>query len=273
VGSVDGPLLSVESVELRFGTLKVLDRASFALERGSLLGLIGPNGAGKTSLFNCISGLYRFDSGDIVLAGRSLARVRPDQLAGLGLARTFQHPALFSGMSVLDQILLALDARARSGWFAQALGWPGSRAAALDERRRAEAFLARFELSELAARPVAMLSLAERRRVEIARALALEPTLLLLDEPAAGLDEREQGALARLLRGLREASGLSVILIDHRMNWVRSVCDQLVALQLGRVIASGPTQQVCTDPAVIDAYLGRAPEARTRDFRTEGTTH
>jgi ABC-type branched-subunit amino acid transport system ATPase component len=176
-------------------------------------------------------------------------------------------------MSVLDQILLALDARARSGWFAQALGWPGSRAAALDERRRAEAFLARFELSELAARPVAMLSLAERRRVEIARALALEPTLLLLDEPAAGLDEREQGALARLLRGLREASGLSVILIDHRMNWVRSVCDQLVALQLGRVIASGPTEQVCTDPAVIDAYLGRAPEARTRDFRTEGTTH
>jgi branched-chain amino acid transport system ATP-binding protein len=257
VDTAGGPLLQVESVGLSFGTLRVLDRASFALEQGTILGLIGPNGAGKTSLFNCISGLYRYDSGDIFLAGRSLRGAPPDDLVRLGVARTFQQPALFGGLSVIDQIQLALDGRAGSpGWLAQLIGWPGAGRSAAQRLSRAQATLERFGLSGLADRPVAMLSLAERRRLEIARAIALEPRLLLLDEPAAGLDEREQAALACLLKDLRDGSGLTVVLIDHRMHWVQSLCDRLVALQLGRVIASGPTAQVCADPVVIDTYLG-----------------
>jgi branched-chain amino acid transport system ATP-binding protein len=246
-------------VELSFGALKVLDRASFAAERGTILGLIGPNGAGKTSLFNCISGLYRFGSGDIVFAGRSLRGVRADELARRGIARTFQHPALFAGLPVIDHILLGFDVRDTKGWLLETFGGPGSIRRANRKRQAAWSLLERFGLDGLAARSVGMLSLAERRRVELARALALEPTMLLLDEPAAGLDEGEQQLLAVMLRRLRDESDLSVILIDHRMNWVRSVCDRLVALQLGRVIASGPTERVCADPAVVDAYLGVGP--------------
>ena len=222
------PLLSVREVSLAFGALKVLDRASFDVRPGSIVGLIGPNGAGKTSLFNCISGHYRFESGDIVLSGRSLKGIDPERLAGLGMARTFQHPALFPAMPVLDQVLLALDSRDPSGWIAEALGWPSARRRACVQAHAALELLDQFELRSLVDRPVAALSLAERKGLEIVRALALRPRLLLLDEPAAGLDERAQWALGQMLRRLRDEARLAVLVIDHRIGWLRALCDQML---------------------------------------------
>lgn len=252
-----GALLRIDSVRLAFGGLRVLDDVSFDLEPGRICGLIGPNGAGKTSLFNCVGGLYRPDAGSITLAGRSLRDLPAESLAGLGLARTFQRAAVFAGLSVLDQVLVALESRLRAGWFAHVLGLASARRHDLARLEQAQRLLERFGLAALAAQPVSALSAAALRQLELARALALEPKLLLLDEPAAGLDRHEQQALADCLRELCGQTGLTVLVIEHRMQWLRSICDQMVALRAGRVIASGDPDSVCADPAVIDACLGR----------------
>jgi branched-chain amino acid transport system ATP-binding protein len=255
---VTGPaLLSVQDLELAFGEVRVLEQVSIDIERGAVFGLIGPNGAGKTSLFNCISGLYPYDRGEIVFDGHSLRGLRPDALAALGIARSFQHPALFTGLTVLDQILVAIEARGTDArrWFGVLPG-PGTRRREAQSLREATELIDALGLASWADLAVGRLSLAQRRRVEIARALAMRPRLLLLDEPAAGLDEPAQRDLARLLLDARERTGLTILLIDHRIGWVRALCDRLAALHLGRVIACGETDAVCADPAVVQAYLG-----------------
>lgn len=249
--------LKLTDVSLRFGGISVLQDVSLEVEPGSVFGLVGPNGAGKTSLFNCISGLYPYDRGEIVFDGHSLRGLRPDALAALGIARSFQHPALFTGLTVLDQILVAIEARGTDArrWFGVLPG-PGTRRREAQSLREATELIDALGLASWADLAVGRLSLAQRRRVEIARALAMRPRLLLLDEPAAGLDEPAQRDLARLLLDARERTGLTILLIDHRIGWVRALCDRLAALHLGRVIACGETDAVCADPAVVQAYLG-----------------
>jgi branched-chain amino acid transport system ATP-binding protein len=252
-----GALLRIDSVRLAFGGLSVLDGVSFDLKPGRICGLIGPNGAGKTSLFNCVCGLYRPDAGAIALDGRSLRGLPAEALPRLGLARTFQQAAAFGGLTVHEQVLVALESRGRPNWLAHALGLPSARRTDLALRRQADQLLERFGLADRSAQPVSALSAAALRQLELARALALEPKLLLLDEPAAGLDRQAQQALAHCLRALCDRTGLTILVIEHRMQWLRSICDQLVALRAGRVIASGDPDAVFADPAVIEACLGR----------------
>ncbi len=253
-----GALLRVDSVRLAFGGHDVLDGVSFEIDRGSICGLIGPNGAGKTSLLNCISGLYKPDAGDIALDGYSLAGRRPESLSRLGLSRTFQQPALFAGLTAREQIVLAIETRSRVGWLSHVWAFPSAERRRAQARRdsQAQGLIDHFELNALADQPVDQLSTAARRRVELARALALEPKLLLLDEPAAGLDRQAQQALAERLRELRDQAGLAVLVIEHRMHWLRSVCDRLVALRHGRVIAQGRPETVFAEPEVIETFVG-----------------
>lgn len=255
---MSGALLTIDSLRLAFGGLDVLDGVSFEVEKGSICGLIGPNGAGKTSLLNCISGLYRPAAGQITLDGQSLLGRPPESLAHLGLSRTFQQPALFAGLTVREQILVALENRSGFGGFSRALPlaptrwrrWQGQ------IKGQAQALIDRFDLTAVADQPVLPLDAASGRRVELARALALEPKLLLLDEPAAGLDRRAQRELADCLREWRDRAGLTILVIEHRMQWLRSICDRLVALRSGRVLAKGEPEAVCARPEVIETFLG-----------------
>jgi branched-chain amino acid transport system ATP-binding protein len=252
------PLLAVRDVAVRFGGIVALDGVSFAVEPGAIVGLIGPNGAGKTTLFNCLSRLYQCDRGDILLDGASLLALPRHRIAGLGIGRTFQNVALFSSMTVLENVLLGAHSRSRSGFFANALRLPG---VALEEHRvRANAarLLDMLGLQAVAGLRVAELPFGTRKRVELARALAAEPRLLLLDEPASGLNHEEVGELGRLIRQLRDALRLTVLLVEHHMSLVMGISDRVVALNFGRVIAQGTPAEVRRHPDVVQAYLGTA---------------
>jgi branched-chain amino acid transport system ATP-binding protein len=253
-------ILSVEGITVRFGGIVALDDVSFGVEHGRICGLIGPNGAGKTTLFNCLSRLYEFDSGHIRFDGQPIDRVARHRIAALGIGRTFQNLALFRTMSVLDNVLLGTHSRTRSGFLANALRLPYVGAEESAARQRASSLIERLGLAACAQARVSELPFGTCKRVELARALAAQPRLLLLDEPASGLNHEEVASLADAIREIRDGLGVTVLLVEHHMNLVMSVSDKVVALNFGRKIAEGAPDAVREHPEVVEAYLG-APRA------------
>ncbi len=234
------PILSLKGVSKRFGGLQALGDVTFDVRRGEILGLIGPNGAGKTTLFSALVGLHRIDAGSVALDGREIARMAPHRVAALGLTKTFQNVALFGEASVLDNVLIG-------GLLRRDVA--GARAFAAE-------CLARVGLSAIAEKRAGDLSFPERARVEVARALATEPKVLLLDEVMAALNHAETAEIVALFRQL-QADGLTLVVVEHHMKTVMSLCDRIVALSFGRLLAEGTPAEIARHPDVVAAYLGR----------------
>ncbi len=256
VAATPPPLLAVEGVSVRFGGIVALDGVSFGIERGQICGLIGPNGAGKSTLFNCLSRLYACDEGEIRFDGQALTGLPRHRMAGLGIGRTFQNLALFHSMNVRDNVLAGCHSRHDAGFLRNALRLPGVGRREQQASQHAEALIARLRLSDVAGQPVGSLPFGTQKRVELARALAAQPRLLLLDEPACGLNHDEVNGLGALIRELRAELDLTVLLVEHHMGLVMALCDRVVALNFGRKIAEGTPVEVSAHPEVIRAYLG-----------------
>jgi branched-chain amino acid transport system ATP-binding protein len=251
--------LSVRGVSVSFAGIRALDGVSLDITKGEVLGIIGPNGAGKTTLFNVICGFVKPDAGTLTWRGETLGRLRPDRLAGLGIARTLQGVGLFARLTVLENVMVGAQRFRRAGVASALIALPRSDRDERALRERAEAALARLGCEGMGDRLPGTLPYAVQKRVALARALVSEPELLLLDEPAGGLDASELSDLAKLIDSLGQE--IAVMLVDHHMDLVTSVCDRVVVLDFGRVIASGAPPQIRNDPRVLDAYLGEAAEA------------
>lgn len=247
--------LEVDRLSLRFGGLTVLDDVSFAVERGELLALIGPNGAGKTSVFNCISGIYR-GAGSIRFRGKTVAGLPPHEIARRGLARTFQHGELFAQMSVLDNLLTGRHARIQTNPLAEMLFLPGVRRAEIAHREAIERIIDLVELERYRHAPVGGLPFGLQKIVGFARALALDPSIMLLDEPSAGLNREERENLARFILRIKYELNMTMVWIEHDMQMIADLADRIHVLDYGRTIAEGVPDLVLSDPNVLAAYLG-----------------
>ena len=252
-------LLEIKGVSLNFGGLSVVADLDIDVDRGEIVSVIGPNGAGKTTLFNLITGIYRPAAGDILLGGKSLVGLQPHQISQRGVSRTFQTLRLFLNMSVIENVMAAAYGNTRAGVFRSMLQTPGMRREEREIRAHASERLAFFGERLMGYRwdqPAYSLSYANRRRLEIARATATRPTLLLLDEPAAGMNPAETHEITELIGRLRDDGGYTILVIEHDMHVVEGISDRVVALDHGVKIAEGSFDQVATDPRVVEAYLG-----------------
>ena len=250
------PLLRIEGLSVRFGGIVALDGVGFDVAAGQVCGLIGPNGAGKSTLFNCLSRLYGWQAGRIAFAGRALDTLPRHRMAALGIGRTFQNLALFASMTVRENVRVGTHTHQHAGFLRDALRLPGVRQLEDEAEARTEEFIALLDLGAVADRRVADLPFGTQKRVELARALAARPRLLLLDEPACGLNHEELEGLGDLILALRARLGLTVLLVEHHMGLVMRVSDKVVALNFGRKIAEGTPEAVRSHPEVIRAYLG-----------------
>jgi branched-chain amino acid transport system ATP-binding protein len=251
-----GPLLAVEDVSVRFGAVQALSAVSLEIGRGDIVAIIGPNGAGKTTLLNAISGFYHPSQGRILFEGQDRTRLRPYEVASLGIARTFQNVALFKGMSVLDNIMTGRLLKMKGSLLLEALYWGPAQQQELAHRAFVERIIDFLEIEAIRKTPAGRLPYGLQKRVELGRALAAEPTLLLLDEPMAGMNVEEKEDMCRFILDVHDEFGTTIALIEHDMSVVMDISHRVVVLDYGQKIAEGPPEAVRRDQAVIGAYLG-----------------
>ena len=249
-------VIEVKDVIMRFGGVTAVDHLNMAIPKGSIVGLIGPNGAGKTTAFNVITGFYTPTEGDVFFNGKKITGVPPHKICGLGMARTFQNIRLFYNETALENVMIGRHVRRKHHWWGSMLGLPGTLREEKDIRQKAEELLDRIGLSEYRDELASSLPYGAQRRLEIARALATEPSFLLLDEPAAGMNPQESLELMNFIRQIRDEFNLTILLIEHDMKVVMGVCEHIWVLEYGKLIAEGNAEAIRSNPRVIEAYLG-----------------